>query len=149
MKILNSKEELNKRIDNLKPYFSEGEEQGHKEKAEHNLEFASETKQKFSDWKVVGCYFTLYHMALALLAKKGYTSKSHDATLCLLIREYRKVLTEEEIKQLNETFIDNTDILFYAHTKEKRKTASYSNERDFDTKKILFKTRVLFNKMLI
>src|SRR3989339_563593 len=45
---------------------------------------------KFSDWAIAGCYYTIYHCALALLAKKGYSSKKHNSTLCALIKFYNE-----------------------------------------------------------
>ncbi|MDP2750586.1 MAG: hypothetical protein Q8O89_07180 [Nanoarchaeota archaeon] len=54
---------------------------GHIAKAEHNLEFINDIKNDFNDWILVACYYTSYHMALALILTKGYYSKNHDATL--------------------------------------------------------------------
>ena len=147
-KILDSETELDNRLINLKKHISRHEELGHLEKAEHNLHFVSDTDRKYSDWIIVGCYYSLYHTALALLAKKGYSSKDHDATLCLLIKEYRKQLEDEEIMQINETYLDNEDVLFYAEARNKRRAASYSSQVTFqDVSTMMFKTRVLFNKM--
>ena len=156
-RILTSREELNKKIDDyeLEKQVSNlrgdtNEIRGHIEKAEHNLKFVEQTsKTDFSDWVLVGCYYTLYHAALALLLKKGVFSKNHDATLCLLIKEYYKELSEEEFELINFTFLNNEDILFYVQTKDKRKQASYSTKTAFDRSDVnvvVLKTRLLFNK---
>ena len=67
----------------------------------------------------------------------GEFSKNHDATLCILIKEYyKKELTEEDIKLVNEIYLDNEDILFYTESKEEREKASYSTQIVFDDKEI-------------
>jgi uncharacterized protein (UPF0332 family) len=112
---------------------------GHIEKAEHNLNFVQAVLdlKEFNDWVVVGCYYSIYHIALALILKKGYFSKNHDATLCILIKEYyKKDLTEEDIKLMNEAYIDNEDVLIYTQSKEEREKASYSTQIVFDKDKI-------------
>ena len=91
----------------------------------------------------------MYHSALALIIKKGYFSKNHDATLCLLIQEYNKDILEEDLELINYTFLNNEDILFYAQAKNKREEASYSTKTMFDktdTGMIFINTRLLFNK---
>src|SRR3989344_5761213 len=104
-KLLISREVLNQKIEGyqLEKQISIirediNEINGHIEKAEHNLKFVEHTsKTDFSDWVLVGWYYTLYHAALALLLNKGFFSKNHDATLCLLIRHYYKEISPEEI----------------------------------------------------
>lgn len=123
--------------------------EGHIQKAMHNLEFIPEISSKFGDWKLVVCYYASYHMALALALNKGYSSKSHDATLCVLIRHYFKVISADEIKLLNEIWLDNEDILFYAQSKNERKKASYSTRilfEDANIEDIKLKTIMFVNK---
>lgn len=107
---------------------------GHIEKAEHNLEFIKDNfKIGYFDWCVTGCYYAVYHAALALILIKGFISKNHNATLCILIREYyRKGINEEDIKLLNKFFLDYQDLLFYVHSKNKRGEATYSSDYKFD-----------------
>ncbi len=117
----------------------EKEIEGHIEKAEHNLNYTKAVLdlKEFNDWAIVGCYYSIYHMALALILKKGYFSKNHDATLCILIKEYyKKDLTEEDIKLLNEAYFDNEDVLIYTQSKEEREKASYSTQIFFDEKSV-------------
>lgn len=155
--LLSSKEELNQKIEEYKTakIISEiepdkNEISGHLNKAEHNLKFIDKiSKEGFSDWTIVGCYYCLYHAALSLIIKKGLFSKNHDATLCLLIKEYYKELLEEEFELINFTFLNNEDILFYVQTKDKREQASYSTKTAFvrsDVNTIVIKTQLLFNK---
>src|SRR3989338_5543063 len=116
-KMLASKEELNKKIEGyqLEKTISTlqvdtDEIKGHIEKADHNLKFVEHTsKTDFSDWVLVGCYYTLYHAALALLLKKGLFSKNHDATLCLLIKHYYTKISPEDLEFINFTFLNNED----------------------------------------
>jgi len=94
-------------------------------------------------------YYCLYHAALSLIIKKGFFSKNHDATLCLLIKNYYKDLSQEDFELIHFTFLNNEDILFYVETKDKREEASYSTKTIFDrsdVNKIILKTRLLFNK---
>src|SRR3989344_9635 len=95
-RILNKPEMLKKRIENylkrkilVKQEIDSKEIKGHIAKSEHNAEFVKDTLENgYSDWAIVGCYYAAYHMALALILKKGFSSKNHDATLCVLIKEY-------------------------------------------------------------
>ena len=74
--------------------------------------------------------------ALALIQTKGYTSKNHLATLCILIKEfYKKELSKEDIELLF-SFLDYEDILFYVETKNKREDATYSTKTLFDKKDV-------------
>lgn len=68
-----------------------------------------------------------------MIISKGYYSKSHDATLCILIKEYyKKGVSAEEIELLNKFFLDYSEIVFYVQSKEKREDASYSTKIKFD-----------------
>ncbi|MEK6963936.1 MAG: HEPN domain-containing protein [Nanoarchaeota archaeon] len=109
--------------------------QGHLQKAEHNLRFISEViKLRFHDWAITGCYYACYHAASALILKKGYSSKNHLATLCVLIKEfYKKELSEEDI-ELFSRFLDYQDMMFYVESKNKREDATYSTKTLFDPK---------------
>ena len=49
---------------------------------------------------------------------KGYFSKNHDATLCLLIKEYcEKGLAESDIELMNIAYLNYEDMLFYVKSK--------------------------------
>ena len=113
------------------------EMKGHLSKAEHNLRFVSViAKEKFFDWALTGCYYSCYHAALALIQSKGYTSKNHLATLCVIIKEfYKKELTKEDLEILS-NFLDYEDVLFYVETKNKREDATYSTKTLFDKKEV-------------
>lgn len=103
-------------------------------KAENNLRFIRDNiKLGYFDWCITGCYYTMYQAALALLTAKGFYSKNHDATLCLLIREYyEKGISGEDIETINRLFIDYNDLVFYVQSKNKREEATYSSKFVFD-----------------
>lgn len=139
--LLKKGEELDKRITFylsqkilVKQEIDNKELDGHVAKAEHNANFVKDTLEYgYSDWAIVGCYYAAYHIALALILKKGFSSKNHDATLCILIKEYyNKELSSSDIELLNRIYLDNEDILFYVKTKEEREKASYSTQVTFD-----------------
>ncbi len=126
---------------------------GHIEKAEHNLNFIQDNlKMGYYDWCITGCYYAIYHISLALILKKGYFSKNHDATLCILIKEYyQEGLSEEDIELMNNIYINNQDILFYTQSKNEREKASYSTQIIFNeekVKRIRQKTILFFRKSL-
>lgn len=135
----------------FKQEFDEAEMKGHIEKAEHNSNFIQDTlKQDYTDWAIVGCYYASYHIALALLLKKGFTSKNHDATLCILIKDYyQKGLSRDDIELINKVYLDNNDILFYVQSRQEREKASYSSQIAFDKKLVSdlrLKTLLFVNK---
>lgn len=110
------------------------EVKGHILKAEHNLKFVADNiKMRYTDWAIIGCYYASYHAALALIMTKGCSSKSHLATLCVLIRDfYKKGLDREDIETIS-MFIDYQDILFYVESKNKREDAAYSTRLKYDS----------------
>ena len=156
-KLLKDREELNKKLKEYQEKHQielkdadEEEVKGHIKKAEHNIKFVDATsKTSFLDWVLVGCYYTLYHAALSLILKKGFASKNHDATLCLLIKEYYKQISEDEFELMNFAFLCKEDLFFYAESKNKREEASYSTKTLFekqDTSKIIINTRLFLSK---
>lgn len=75
----------------------------HISKSDSNMEFVNfllENK-KFYDWAVVGLYYSIYYCALALLSKKGFSSKNHNATLCFLIKNFSE-FSKDEIELIDE-----------------------------------------------
>ncbi len=126
----------------------------HLKKAEYNLKFTNflNDNKKFYDWIIVGCYYTIYHSALALITKKGFSSKNHLATLCALTKFYyvqEKILTEEEIKLVSKLSLEKKEVSCFAYAKEKRETASYGISEEFNkitAEDILKKTIQFLNK---
>jgi len=153
MNLIKNEQELNKEIEfhlskkNLakieKDIFAI---KGHLQKAQHNLEFINDLNEdKYPDWVLVGCYYAVYQSALALLINKGFFSKNHDATLCILIKEYlKKELSEDDINLLNNSQLRNEDLLIYINSKAEREKASYSTQILFDKKTVVeFKKKAI------
>jgi uncharacterized protein (UPF0332 family) len=139
-KLLNNKQLIEEKIHKFleeeiikKQKVDFDEMQGHLLKADHNLRFVAENvKLNFYDWAITGCYYACYHAALSLIVTKGYASKDHLATLCILIQEfYKKELNQEDIEILSQ-LLDYQDILFYVESKNKREDATYSTKIKFD-----------------
>lgn len=111
---------------------------GHVAKAERNLKFVKDNMGLgYFDWCITGCYYAAYHSALSLIISKGYSSKSHDATICLLIREfYRHGITHEDVMLINRFFLDYQDLVFYVQSKNRREKASYSSSLCFEKSEV-------------
>jgi len=109
------------------------ETRGHLQKADHNLRFVAKAIEwGFPDWAITGCYYACYQAAMALILTRGYSSKNHLATLCILIKHfYRKELSKEDIATLSQ-LLDYQDVLYYVESKNKREDASYSSRTRFD-----------------
>ncbi|MFP4656109.1 MAG: hypothetical protein ACLFNK_00850 [Candidatus Woesearchaeota archaeon] len=90
----------------FKQDVDEEEIKGHLLKADHNLRFVEFiSKEPFQDWALTGCYYSCYHSALALIQTKGYTSKNHLATLCVIIKDfYEKELSKKDVEKLRIQF---------------------------------------------
>lgn len=134
-KLMTMPELLDEKINNLiknkllfKQEVDKEEIKGHIQKSEHNLRFIAELSTKFPDWALTGCYYSCYHAALALIQTKGYTSKNHLATLCIIIKEfYNKELSKEDIEVFT-NLLDYEDVLIFVETKNKRENATYSTK---------------------
>lgn len=112
---------------------------GHLEKADHNLKFTKAILglKEFNDWAVVGAYYSIYQASLALCALKGYSTKDHNATLLVLIKEfYHNGLEKEEIETIGNIGIEKEDVLHYAEAKSERKNAAYSTKIIFDKSEV-------------
>ena len=126
----------------------------HLKKAEYNLRFVNflNDNKKFYDWIIVGCYYTIYHSALALITKKGFSSKNHLATLCTLIKFYyeqNKELSKEEIKLVSKSSLEKQEVSYFAYAKEQRENASYGISEEFnksEAEELLKKTIQFLNK---
>lgn len=124
---------------------------GHILKSEHNLRFISKIiNLKFYDWVVTACYYAAYHAALASILTKGFTSKSHLATLCILIKTfYNKELDKKDI-DLFSKFLEYQDLAFYVYSKNQREKASYSTNSIFskkDIERLRIETILFVNKI--
>ncbi len=108
----------------------------HLEKAKHNLLFFEKNigDSQFNDWLIVTLYYALYHAVLALISKKGYSSKNHTASLVFLIKHYSQL--KEDIFLVHELSIKKEDAELYTKLKEDRHKASYESRVNFTDKNI-------------
>ena len=121
----------------IKSKHSSGLIHAHLEKSKHNLNLVDLLikNKNYNDWAIVGLYYALYHSCLALLAKKGYISKNHLATLLFLIKNYSN-FSYEELETLEELSINKSDAEFYTDLKQERHQANYSTNSLFNEEKI-------------
>lgn len=121
----------------------------HINKALSNLEFANfilsehdeSIKEKlpgksFYDWCITIYYYSIYHAALALLARIGYDSKSHIATIAAITLFYyhqENVLGKDDIEFLIEnSTIEKEDVEIVIGSKSLREKACYGVGKSFE-----------------
>ncbi len=81
-----------------------------------------------SEWIVITGYYAMYTAALALIAKLGFRSKNHIATL-LVLEEYfvkKKILDEGSYLTLRNAVFQKQEIETISEAKHKREIAQYS-----------------------
>lgn len=121
----------------------------HINKAISNLEFANflleehdfSIREKlpnraYYDWCITIYYYSIYHISLALLAKLGYKSNSHLATLATITLFYYhkdNVLKKEDIDFLIEKVnLEEKEIDFVIESKDFRERACYGVDETFN-----------------
>ncbi len=116
-------------------------------RTDHNLIFANWIMEKhkdeipevfggdnFYDWVINIYYYAIYHAALALMSKEGFTSKNHSATLAFLIYHHyysQKALEKEDV-ELIASSLDREDIETLGVSKELREKACYDVHESFE-----------------
>ncbi|MFH1315901.1 MAG: hypothetical protein ABII01_00090 [Candidatus Woesearchaeota archaeon] len=116
-------------------------------KSDHNLNFANWIiekhkddipalfdKETFYDWAISIYYYAIYHAALSLISREGYTSKNHSATLCFLIYYHYhsdKSLTNEDV-ELVASSLSKEDIETVGFSKDLREKACYDIHESFE-----------------
>ncbi len=77
---------------------------GHVKKAIHNFNAIGIFKRDgYSDWSASASFYSLYHLLLALIAKKGFESRNQNCTFALIedmINKKEISLTKEELKEI-------------------------------------------------
>ncbi len=81
------------------------------------------------DWVIVVSYYAMYTSALAAVAKLGFKSKSHAATITILEHHYvheNKHLEEKHLQQISKAYVLSEDLINkLMQTKTRRETAQY------------------------
>jgi uncharacterized protein (UPF0332 family) len=119
----------------------------HIKKLDHNLTLANWIFEKhkneipevfgkdtFYDWVISIYYYAVYHAALALISREGFTSKNHSATLCFLIYHHyhnKKSLAKEDVL-LVASSLEKGDIETLGTSKELREKACYDVHESFE-----------------
>ena len=94
------------------------------------------------EWVVVCGYYAMYTSALALLAKIGFRSKNHTATL-LVLEEFfvkKKLLNDESFIRIKNAMFQKEEIEKLSDARDKREIAQYSITKQ-TTKKIAEKIK--------
>ena len=80
------------------------------------------------EWVVICGYYAMYASALALIAKIGYKSKNHTATIKLLKEFFikRKLMPKEDVDLLKNAIIQKVEIEKLSEARHKREIAQYS-----------------------
>jgi len=80
------------------------------------------------EWVVITGYYAMYSSALALIAKIGYKSKNHSATIILLEEFFikKKLLSKADIGLLKNAIFQKAEIERLSEARHKREIAQYS-----------------------
>ncbi len=115
---------------------SENEAKGHLTKAKRNLLFSYQITNKlggFFEWAIISYYYAVYQAALALCAIKGFKTKSHLATICILIKYFfPKHITSSDLKKLSEKKLLKEDLQEFVELKAYRENATYSISLEYE-----------------
>ena len=81
-----------------------------------------------NEWVVIAGYYAMYTAALSLLAKIGFRSKNHTATLCVLEEFFvkNKLLDEDILTSLKLAMFHKEEIEKLSDARHKREIAQYS-----------------------
>jgi len=91
-------------------------------------------EENFYDWIISCYYYSIYHVASALMSKELFSSKNHSATLCFLIYYHyhdSKKLNEEEVNLIASS-LSEEDIETIGFSKELREKANYDVHESFE-----------------
>ena len=145
------KGDRHKGIRKVRPNQNRAEE--HLCKAVHNFEAIDFFKQgNFSDWCAPAGFYALYHLLLAILAKKGYESRNQSCTFALLekmISSGEFIIAQSELKAIFDQDISH-DLEHSSKILDIREKYQYSTRMMFEEKEFVeFKARIktLFDKI--
>ena len=80
------------------------------------------------EWIVICGYYAMYSAALALIAKIGFRSKNHTATLIVLDEFFvkKKILSQDSVLLLRNAAFQKEEIEKISEARDKREIAQYS-----------------------
>ena len=81
-----------------------------------------------SEWAVISGYYAMYSSALALIAKVGFKSKTHTATLSILDYFYvkKRLLNKDDLDILSHASLKKEELEQISEARHKREIAQYS-----------------------
>ena len=81
-----------------------------------------------NEWVVIIGYYAMYTAAISLLAKIGYRSKNHTATICILEEFFvkKKILDKSTLTLLKSATFHKEEIEKLSDARHKREIAQYS-----------------------
>ncbi len=81
-----------------------------------------------NEWVVIIGYYAMYTAAISLLAKIGYRSKNHTATICILEEFFvkKKILDKNTLTLLKSATFHKEEIEKLSDARHKREIAQYS-----------------------
>lgn len=139
---VDDKEKLEKDFNNylrkkvIREQATKLEVEGHLKKAKRNLRFARRIIEDLKDyygWSIVAYYYATYHAALSLCADKGLKTKSHLATISILIRSYYPdSISKRDIKTIANIAFGKRDIKEFVELKNYREDVAYGISIDYE-----------------
>ena len=81
-----------------------------------------------NEWAVISGYYAMYSSALALIAKIGFKSKTHTATLYLLHEFYvkKELLNKRDLELISHASLKKEELDQISEARHKREIAQYS-----------------------
>jgi len=127
----------------------------HMKKARHNFDAINDFyKIGYSDWSASAAFYSLYHLLLAILAKRGFESRNQSCTFALIedmIDSGDLDITKEELKEIFDK--DVTENLEHSNKiLDFRETMQYSYKTFLEKGEFEIlnqRTKVLFNKLMM
>ncbi|MFH1711575.1 MAG: hypothetical protein ABH840_04650 [Nanoarchaeota archaeon] len=106
----------------------------------------------YSDWSASAAFYSLYHLLLAILAKKGFESRNQSCTFALIesmIDSGEIILTKEELKEIFDKDVTE-DIAHSNKILDMRENMQYSFKTFLEEKEFAYlkeRTKFLFDKI--
>jgi len=124
-------------------------------KALHNFNAILDFKNiGYSDWSASAAFYSLYHLLLAILAKKGFESRNQSCTFALIesmIDNGEITLTKEELKEMFDKDVTE-DLAHSSKILDIRESMQYSASTSMEAEefnKLTNRTKFLFDKLRI
>ena len=126
---------------------------GHIRKAIHNFNAIDAFKNMgYSDWSASASFYSLYHLLLALISKKGFESRNQSCTFALvenMIGILEVSITNEELKEIFDKNITE-DLQHSTKILDIREDMQYSIKTELKEQESLLlkeRTKSLFDKI--